>query len=692
MKKFMSYLMFTGLLLVALSFTSCQEEFEELPGEDNQEAIMASSSTAQLIKRTSSKDGSYDNIVDGASCFAINFPYTVNVNGLEVSIDSAEDLKLIKNIFAEVEVDDDILEIIFPVTITLSDYTEIVMNNKEELRAKAKECIEGGDDDDIECIDFVYPIVVYSFDINLQQTANVTVENDMQLRRYFAERGDDDLLSFDFPISLELYDDTTVSVSNNAELANAIETAKSECDEDDDDDYNDFTQERLKEYLVACPWLVNEVIRANVDNTGQYFDYVMNFTEDGKVVMKDRIGNSLMGTWSTRIGDNRVLLKLEFEALADFSLEWFVYDLDNGKIKFYAGDGERIIMKKACDIVDNTPDTLREVLRECSWVIKKVKLNNEDVDRLLGYEFNFHAEGVVTLSNESNISEGQWAITTNAQGRLVMAITMGDEPGVSFEWLLSDLRDKRLGFSIEDSNYELVLERVCDNNTNDGDVAEIGNIMMGGDWIVALYKDAGENETADFIEYDFAFSANHNVTVSQNLDPLLNGLWRVIRDSEGKLKVYLNLGEDVPFYDLTNDWDFVSITTNRIELKHKNDDGSYDNLVFEKNGGAVACSDTFITDVLGSCKWIITNVDGTFFEDLKIDFSNMNIHVYDADGVVADEGNWSIDGTTVQFNALSMSLSNYIGEWSVVECGDGRFKLNRGGEEGENIILTKVCE
>jgi hypothetical protein len=39
-----------------------------------------------------------------------------------------------------------------------------------------------------------------------------------------------------------------------------------------------------------------------------------------------------------------------------------------------------------------------------------------------------------------------------------------------------------------------------------------------------------------------------------------------------------------------------------------------------------------------------------------------------------------------------MSLSNYIGEWSVVECGDGRFKLNRGGEEGENIILTKVCE
>ncbi|MEQ8418417.1 MAG: hypothetical protein RIB64_00325 [Arenibacter algicola] len=385
MKKFMSYLMFSSLLLVALSFTSCQEEFEELPGEDSQEAILASSSTAQLIKRTSSKDGSYDNIVDGASCIAINFPYVVNVNGLDVNIDAVEDLKLIKQIFNEVEVDDDILEIIFPIQITLSDYTEITIGSKEQLREKVEECIEGGDDDDIECIDFVYPIVVYSFDINLQQTGNVTVENDMQLRRYFSERGDDDLLSFDFPITLELYDDTKVSVSNNAELANAIETAKSECDEDDDDDYDDdFTQERLEEYLVACPWLVNEVIRANIDNTGQYFDYVMNFTEDGNVVMKDRVGNSIMGTWSTRIGENRVLLKLEFEALADFDLEWFVYDLEDGKIKLYAGEGERIIMKKACDIVDNTPDTLREILKECSWVIKKVKLNNEDVDRVLG--------------------------------------------------------------------------------------------------------------------------------------------------------------------------------------------------------------------------------------------------------------------------------------------------------------------
>ncbi|MEZ4971112.1 MAG: hypothetical protein R2814_15895 [Flavobacteriaceae bacterium] len=585
MKKFMSYLMLSSLLLAALSFTSCQEEFEELPGEDSQEAILASSSTAQLVKRTSSKDGSYDNIVDGANCFAINFPYVVKVNGLEVHINAKEDLKLIKQLFNKVEMDDDILEIIFPISITFADYSVLEIGDEEKLEELADGCLEGGDDDDIECIDFVYPIVVYSFNIDLQQTGSVTVENDMQLRRYFAERKDDDLLSFDFPVTLELYDDTKVSVGNNAELANAIETAKSKCDDDDDDDDydDDLTQERLEEYLVACPWLVNEVIRANVNSTDQYLDYVLNFTEDGNVVMKDRLGNNLTGTWSTEIGENRLLLKLDFEALADFSLEWPVYDLEDGKLKLYAGEGERIIMKKACNIVGNTPDTLREILRECSWVIKKVEVNDEELDRLLGYEFSFMSEGVVMLGNGTNTSEGTWGINANAQGRLVMAITMGDEPGVSFEWLLSDLRDKRLKFNIEDGHYELVLERVCNDNADDGDVAEIRNIMMGGEWMVAKYSDDGVDETEDYATSTFTFQAALAIqVVAGENEPSYLGLWRVIRDSEGELKCYLNFGLTESMEDLTDDWKIVSVNSDRLELKDISGDGSIDILVFEK--------------------------------------------------------------------------------------------------------------
>ncbi len=584
MKKYLKFAAYVSLLMMALAFTSCQDEFENITTDD-QETIDVNSATAKLITNTVSNDGSFDNIVDGASCFAIQFPYTVEVNGLEITINSVQDLRLIEEIFDALEDDVDLLEIIFPITITLADFTEIVINNKQDLRELAEDCIEGGGDDDIECIDFVYPITLFTFNAEEVETGSVTVNSDKELRRFLAGLDEGDLISIDFPVVMELYDGTEVRVSNNAELAAAIESAKDMCDEDDDDDFNDddFTKERLDNYLVECPWLVREVKRNGENQTDQYFEYVMNFKENGEVTVRDREGNVLNGEWNTRVADHAVLLKLEFDVLVDFSLEWFVYEIDDNRIKLYAGDGDRIILKSLCDATTDDPDTLREILKECSWVIKNVKNQGEEIDRLLGYEFSFQPMGVVTLSNGENTSEGSWEITLNNQGRLVMAITMGNEPGVSFEWPLSDLRDKRLKFEVEETDYELVLIRNCNDQANDGDVAEIRNYMLGGDWVVTQYKEDGIEQTANYQGYSLAFSPMHRVTVSEGQDPFLDGLWRVLRDDEGKLKLYLNLDGNSLFEELTDDWDIVSVTNTRIELKDiSGGDGSIDNLVFEK--------------------------------------------------------------------------------------------------------------
>ena len=106
MKTLFKNLASLSLLIVALLFASCQSEFEELPTVEDQTTITATSSTAELIIHTSANDGSYDNIVDGASCIAIQFPYTVEVNGLEITIDSIEDLKVIEKIFDQLDDDE----------------------------------------------------------------------------------------------------------------------------------------------------------------------------------------------------------------------------------------------------------------------------------------------------------------------------------------------------------------------------------------------------------------------------------------------------------------------------------------------------------------------------------------------------------------------------------------------------------
>ncbi len=586
MKKIVKNLMYVGIFSMALIFNSCQEEFEEVNGGNDQETITASSTTAGLIKDTSTKDGSFDNIVDGASCFAINFPYTVDVAGIQITIDSIEDLHLIEEIFDEFDDDDDILEILFPITITLGDFTEITIENEEALRELVAECTVG-DDDDIECIDFVYPITLFTFDINEQQTGSVVINSDKELRRFFAGLEDDDLVSIDFPITLKKFDGTEVMINNNAELAVALEAAKDECDEDDDNDFNDddFNEERLDALLVECPWLVREIERDGNDRTDQYFEYLMNFAEDGMVTVRDREGNMLTGTWETSISERGAVIDLEFETLVDFNLQWLVYDIGNGKIKLFGDDNNRIILKRFCEDDSNSeePDTLREILKECEWIIKKVKNEGEEIDRLLGYEFKFMAEGVVTLSNGITVSEGTWEVGLNAEMKLSLLISFGDEQAVNFDWPLRELTNERLKFEVDGTDYELILQRVCDDNADDGDVAEIRNIMLGGQWNVALYAEDDVDMTTEYNGVDFSFSNMHQVELSVNDNPFLTGLWRVIRDSDQDLKFYLSFDEDGIYGDLTDDWDIVEISTDRIELRSESgEDGSEDFLVFEK--------------------------------------------------------------------------------------------------------------
>ncbi|WP_425235994.1 hypothetical protein [Ulvibacterium sp.] len=585
MRKFLNYALYASLLTFALTFSSCQTEYEELPGENEQETIMASSSTAQLVEKTVSNDGSFDNIVDGSSCFNVRFPYTVEVNGLELTINAVKDLELIEEIFDALEDDEDVLEILFPITITLGDYTEITINGEGDLREWAEKCIEGGDDDDIECIDFVYPITLFTFDINKQQTGNVAVESDMEMRRFFAGLDEEDLISIQFPVTLKLFDGTEIVVDSNAELANAIENAKEACDEDDDNDYNDddFDEERLDFCLTQCSWLVKEVKRDGVNQTDQYFEYLMNFKEDGSVTVKDREGNNLEGTWSTRASDDGALLKMEFDVLVDFSLEWLVYEIEEHKIKLLAGEGNRIIMQQFCE-EDNNPDGLREILRECSWIIKRVKNNGDHLNRLLGFEFEFMGDGVVTLSDGDTVSEGTWAITTNNEGRLVMAITMGDEPGVSFEWLLSDMKDRYLKFNVEGTFYELVLVRNCDGeDDDDGDVSFIRELFSDTEWEIALFSENGDDTTDAYNDVTLFIGDDGSLEVRNATQEVIsNGRWFLYRNTENRLELIIAFGAGSNFYPLANDYIIVEVDESRLELKHENDDDGYDQLVLER--------------------------------------------------------------------------------------------------------------
>ncbi|WP_437371811.1 hypothetical protein [Maribacter litoralis] len=590
MKKIFNYAMYVSLLAIAFSFTACQDEFEEINTGEEPQAITASSATADLIQRTSSNDGSGDNIVDGTSCFEINFPYTVEVNGVELTIDSEEDIDQVEEIFDSIDDDENLLDIIFPITVTAGDFTEITINGLEDLRDLAADCKEGGEDDDIECIDFVYPMTMFTFNVDLEQTSSVEVTSDRELRLFFKDLVDDSLVSFDFPVTLQLYDETTIVVESNQELAIAIENAKDTCDEDDDDDYNDddFDEDEFKEELVECVWFVSDMIRNDVDQTPQYVNYILNFKEDGTVVTGFRGATTVEGTWTSTVGDDGAKLTIDFESSTDFNLEWTVYDLGDDQIKLYNDASNRIIMKQFCeeDLQELTLENLRETLNDCSWVIKRLKNNGDHINRLLGGEFEFQAEGVITLTNQTTVTQGTWEITTNAEGRFVVAISMGGEGAVSFEWLLTDLKDRIIKFNVEETFYELVIVKKCiDDEDEEEDITFIKNIFDNTVWDVAYFAENNDESTVLYADVKLYMENDGTLEVRNvNGDVFSTGNWFVYRNTfTGNLEMLVSFETGSNYLPLANDYQILEIDEMRIELKHENETGLYDHLVLERS-------------------------------------------------------------------------------------------------------------
>ena len=140
-----------------LSFNSCQTEVLEVTETDEETLIAPNSTLVNLMQYTVTNDGSVDNIMDDSNCFSVNLPVTIIVNDITITINTLEDLELIEEIFDEFDSDDDVLEFLFPITIILNDYEEIVIENEDQLEAFIEECVND-EEEVIECVDFQYPI------------------------------------------------------------------------------------------------------------------------------------------------------------------------------------------------------------------------------------------------------------------------------------------------------------------------------------------------------------------------------------------------------------------------------------------------------------------------------------------------------------------------------------------------------
>ena len=315
--------------------TSCRKEESELIQGPEEQTLMANTVVANLIQKTAMNDGSNDNILDRANCFNIQLPTKVKVNGVQLDLESDEDLNAVEFILDASDDDDDTVEILFPVTVIFNDFTELTINSMSELNSFANGCNgENESDDDIECLDFQYPIVAKVFNITNEFIETITFTYDKQLYKFLEQIGPNDVVNMTFPIKVGLSDDIEISINNLSELQSTIEAYRNACDEDDDYDYNDddcnsCNIDQIKNVLTNCQdWQVDKLERNNYDYDSVYEGYEFNFMENGTISVYWS-GYSTYGTWTVNGSGNDMTVAINIPDLPYCNNNWILHEIQN---------------------------------------------------------------------------------------------------------------------------------------------------------------------------------------------------------------------------------------------------------------------------------------------------------------------------------------------------------------------------
>ncbi|MFS4418055.1 hypothetical protein [Maribacter sp. 2307ULW6-5] len=413
------------LVSTTLLFTSCRTEDEIIIDPPTGETLNAGSTLANLLNRTALNDGSKDNILDNASCISIALPIDVTVNGNPLTINDEDGYEEVEDIFDDFDNDTDVVVISYPITIIKADYSRETINSDDELLALAATCpAENELDDDIECIDFKYPITASVFNQNNEVINTIIINSDNEMYNFVDDLDDFAAVTIDFPITVILADGSELVINTIQELQREIELADDSCDEDDDYDYNDddcdnCTTAELEGLFADCTvWRIEDLERNDTDLDAQYNGYTFSFNADGTLSATED-DNTQSGTWSATGTGNAIDLSININGLTDLNGTWNLEEIEreDGEVEFelFLGEDE-LSFSSSCGTESNSGDALSDTLTAANavWTVSSfVDEGDNETASFNGFELTFSTTGSLSAQNGNNTTNGTWSSRKN---------------------------------------------------------------------------------------------------------------------------------------------------------------------------------------------------------------------------------------------------------------------------------------
>lgn len=467
-------LFYNGFIILALFILlGCQKEAQVIINPPPDNAFDSSSLVVGLSEKTAMLDGSFDNIIDSASCLTLKLPVTLTVNGTELTIDSLKDLNAVEDIIDKSNNDEDNIQISFPITIIQADYTEIVVNNQDELHNLKSQCVENGNDADIECADFQYPITISVYDTEDQKTDVLTIKSDKELYEMLHDMGEHEIASISFPIKVMLTGGVELTINDNNELEDILKNAIGDCDEDDDNDHDDDDADvsDLVAMLTSGSWEISYFFN-EIDRTDQLDGYTFIFNTNGDAkASKDTEVH--LGEWTAdgNDGNQRFRMVIDGGDLFDHLNEaWIVRQITDSTIvlqdKPVGEVAENFLTFQL--INDNsqggsTTSDVGDVITQGVWQVTSYKDENEDETATFGgFEFSFSADGNAQANKSGQSYQGEWSVLKSGSAeKLSFSFGVAALEDLNRAWSVEELQaDKiKMRLVVELETYELVIER-----------------------------------------------------------------------------------------------------------------------------------------------------------------------------------------------------------------------------------------
>lgn len=201
------------LALVTMLFACQQEELDVVENQEDTQNTTTDLQLMSLVQSVTSHDGSYDDVVDRASCFSINLPYVCLYNGYEYVVDDPSDLKFFD--------ENDELIPVFPITVTFADHLQREIDSYESLMALSDECAAGTlFNQQITCIDFDYPLSLSIFNTENSDFETLTFNHDRDVFTGIESLELDEgvIATLNYPLTVRLLNGNQLIIESNDQL------------------------------------------------------------------------------------------------------------------------------------------------------------------------------------------------------------------------------------------------------------------------------------------------------------------------------------------------------------------------------------------------------------------------------------------------------------------------------------------